>query len=506
MSFLATIVAQLPQAGFVRPHIDWHAVAPELVLVATGALVTIVDLIGLERVRRLIPILTGFSFLAALIPVLTLWSQSDDLPRSLWDGAYVVDHYSLILKGMFLLTGYVVVLLSTNYMAEGDYHDSEFYQLISASILGMLVMTSARDLISIFVALELLSIPAYLMAAWRKRDNESNEAGLKYLLMGVFASAIMMYGFSLLYGMTGTTKLIDIAAALPDNGSGPLLTMAIIFSIIGFGFKVSAVPFHTWAPDTYEGAPTPLTAFLAVASKAAGFVALMNLILVGLVNQANVIEPFIWVLSAATMTVGNLIALRQTNVVRMLAYSGIAQAGYIMAPLAVYSQNPDLAMQAVVNYLLIYAAMNLGAFAVVLAAARKTGSGDITSFGGLFGYAPGLTLAMTAFVFSLAGIPPVGGWWAKFQIFGVLAEGTTFAGITLAVILAVNSVVAAYYYLNIAKQMWFMPSPDGDTSPIVLPAPLQAAIGITLVLTLLLGTIALGPLSDMVKEATLALP
>ncbi|MEZ5343645.1 MAG: NADH-quinone oxidoreductase subunit N [Acidimicrobiales bacterium] len=472
MSFLATIVAQLPQAEFVRPHIDWHGVAPELVLVATSALVTIVDLIGLEKVRRLIPTLTGFAFLAALIPVLTLWSQSDDLPRSLWDGAYVVDHYALILKGLFLLIGYVVVLLSTTYMAEGDYHDSEFYQLISASVLGMLVMTSARDLISIFVALELISIPAYLMAAWRKRDDKSNEAGLKYLLMGVFASAILMYGFSLLYGMTGSTNLAVIAAKLPANESVPLVTLAIVFSIIGFGFKVSAVPFHSWAPDTYEGAPTPLTAFLAVASKAAGFVALMNLIMVGLAHQSDVVEPLLWVLSAATMTVGNLIALRQTNVVRLLAYSGIAQAGYIMAPLAVYSQNPDLAVQAVINYLLIYAAMNLGAFAVVLAAARKTRSGDITSFGGLFNYAPGLTLAMTAFLFSLAGIPPVGGWWAKFQIFGVLAEGTTFAGITLAVILAVNSVVAAFYYLNIAKQMWFMPAPDGDTSAIVVPPPL----------------------------------
>ena len=316
----------------------------------------------------------------------------------------------------------------------------------------------------------------------------------------------IMYGFSLLYGMTGSTQLSVIAAELPNTSSTPLVTLAVVFSIIGFGFKVSAVPFHTWAPDTYEGAPTPLTAFLAVASKAAGFVALMNLVMVGLLYQSNIIEPLMWVLSAVTMTVGNLIALRQTNIVRMLAYSGIAQAGYIMAPLAVYSQNPDLATQAIVNYLLIYAAMNLGAFAVVIAAARKTRSGDIASFGGLFNYAPGLTLAMTAFLFSLAGIPPVGGWWAKFQIFGVLAEGTTFAGISLAVVLAVNSVIAAFYYLNIAKQMWFMPAPDGDTSAVVIPPPLKAAIGITLLVTVLLGTIALGPLGDMVKEATLALP
>ncbi|MCP5032890.1 MAG: NADH-quinone oxidoreductase subunit N [Actinomycetia bacterium] len=497
---LPAALAQVEAVPFDRPAIDWHAAAPELVLLGWGALVTVIDIIGLEKVRRFMPPLTGIGFLLALIPVLTLWNDGAD--RIMFDGAYVVDQYSLVLKGLFLVAGYVVVLLSTNYMADGDYYDSEYYQLIAASILGMLIMTSARDLISIFVALELMSIPAYLMAAWRKRDLKSNEAGLKYMLMGVFASAIMLYGMSLLYGIAGDTRLEVIADAVGGDEAGAALTLAILFTIIGFGFKVSAVPFHTWAPDTYEGAPTPLTAFLAVASKAAGFVALVSIVIVAFPARADVVEPFIWVLAAATMTIGNLIAMRQTNIVRMLAYSGVAQAGYMLAPLAVFGSVPDSAREAIVTYLVIYAAMNLGAFAVVIATARKTGSSEISSFGGMLSYAPGLTAAMSIFLFSLAGIPPMGGWLAKWQVFSALLEPRTGAGVALAVVAAVNTVIAAFYYLNVAKQMWFMPAPDGDTSPIRIPAPLAVAVGITLVATMIAGVTGLVPdITNFVEAA-----
>ncbi|MGH1493640.1 MAG: NADH-quinone oxidoreductase subunit N [Acidimicrobiales bacterium] len=487
---------------FVRPDIDWHAFAPELVVLAWGALVTIIDLIWLERSRRFMPSLTGIGFLLAMIPILTLWDQGEDLPRVLFDGAYVVDHYSLVLKGLFLLSAYVVVLISTVYMAEGDYYDSEYYQLISAAVLGMLVMSSARDLVSIFIALELVSIPAYLMAAWRKRDLKSNEAGLKYMLMGVFASGIMLYGMSMLYGASADTRLEVIGQSLSENTTSPFIVLGAVFTIIGFAFKVSAVPFHTWAPDTYEGAPTPLTAFLAVSSKAAGFVGLMAIILFALPEVSNIVQPLMWVLAAATMTIGNLIALRQTNIVRMLAYSGIAQAGYMMAPLAVYGDVPDSVQSSIVTYLVIYAAMNLGAFAVVIVAARKTRSGEISSFGGMFRYAPGLTAAMTAFLFSLTGIPPMGGWWAKFQIFNALLEPGNLWGALLAVVAAVNSVVAAFYYLNVAKQMWFLPAPDNDHSPVRVPPTLVAAIALTLIFTLVSGLALLVPdITDFVELA-----
>ena len=481
------MLAQLAQeVDFVRPAIDWHAVAPELTLLAFGALVTVMDIVWLERGRRLTSSVASIALLVTMIPIITLALDGED--RVMFGGAFVVDNYALVMKAMFLLAGYVVVLLSTNYVAEGDYWENEYYGLLLSSILGMVLMASARDLITVFVALELLSIPAYMLATWRKRDLKSNEAGLKYYLMGVFASAIMLYGMSLLYGSAGSTLLTDINDAVSVDGSpSAIVVMGVIFVIIGFAFKVSAFPFHTWAPDTYEGAPTPVTAFLSVASKAAGFVALLNLLFVGFFGRDDVYEPLIWILAAASMTVGNLIALRQTNLVRMLAYSGVAQAGYMLAPLAVASDVGDAALTATVTYLLVYAAMNLGAFAIVLAVARKTRSAEIESFKGLFGYAPGLTIAMTVFLFSLAGIPPLGGWWAKFRVLQAVIDAESASGVVLGVFVAVNSVIALYYYARIGFGMWAEDAPDGDTTPIRVPASLVSALAITVALTIAFG-------------------
>jgi len=481
------MLAQLAQeVDFVRPAIDWHAVAPELTLLAFGALVTVMDIVWLERGRRLTSSVASIALLVTMIPIITLALDGED--RVMFGGAFVVDNYALVMKAMFLLAGYVVVLLSTNYVAEGDYWENEYYGLLLSSILGMVLMASARDLITVFVALELLSIPAYMLASWRKRDLKSNEAGLKYYLMGVFASAIMLYGMSLLYGGAGSTLLTDINNAVSVDGSpSAIVVMGVIFVIIGFAFKVSAFPFHTWAPDTYEGAPTPVTAFLSVASKAAGFVALLNLLFVGFFGRDDVYEPLIWILAAASMTVGNLIALRQTNLVRMLAYSGVAQAGYMLAPLAVASDVGDAALTATVTYLLVYAAMNLGAFAIVLAVARKTRSAEIDSFKGLFGYAPGLTIAMTVFLFSLAGIPPLGGWWAKFRVMEAVIDAESASGVVLGVFVAVNSVIALYYYARIGLGMWAEDAPDGDTTPIRVPASLVSALAITVALTIAFG-------------------
>ena len=473
-------------SGFVRPHVDFHAFAPELILTGTIVAVLLADLFTPTGKRGIVPQIAGIGLLASLIPVLTLAVDGTD--RLMFGGAYAVDNFSLVLKALFLLSGYVVVLLSTNYIAEGDYAEGEYYFLLLSSLLGMTIMASSRDLISIFVALELLSIPAYLLAGWRKRDLHGNEAGAKYYLMGVFASAVMLYGMSLLYGLAGSTKLSDIAAWVGHGDTRPMVTLAIVLVVVGFAFKVSAVPFHTWAPDTYEGAPTPITAFLAVASKTAGFVALLQLILVAFAGRTDVVGPLMWVLAALTMTVGNLIALRQTNIVRMLAYSGVAQAGFMLAPLAVVGTNPQGALHAVVTYLLIYAGMNLGAFAVVLAVARKTRSAEISTWGGLFEYAPGLTVLMTVFLFSLAGIPPLGGWLAKFVVFRALLQpDLTFGGVTLAVIVGVNSVIALYYYANIARQMWMNPVPDGDRTEVRIPLSLRAAMALSVVATVAFG-------------------
>src|SRR3954452_9902491 len=387
-------------SAFKAPFIDYHAIAPEIVLTAVLVIVLLVDLIVDETRKPLVTQIAGVGVLASLVPVLTLaLTGISDNPRVMFDGAYVVDTFSLVLKGLFIITTYVILLMSTNYIEEGDYYEGEYSFLLLSSLLGMVVMASARDLITIFVALELLSIPAYLLAGWRKRDLRSNEASLKYYLLGVLSAGVMLYGMSLLFGLTGTTLLTDIGKYVSGaGGDKAIVTVGIFFIIVGFAFKVSAVPFHFWAPDTYEGSPTPVTAFLSVASKTAGFVAMLELIYVGFFGRSQVWGLLFWILAALTMTVGNLVALRQTNIVRMLAYSSVAQAGYILVPFAVAGDNTKAAQTALtasIVYLLIYAAMNLGAFAVVIVVARKTRSGEISSYDGLFQYAPGLTLVMS---------------------------------------------------------------------------------------------------------------
>lgn len=487
------ITALLAQA-WQAPTIDWHAIAPELVLVAGINLVLFIDLWLDESKKWAMATLSGMVLLGAFVPVVTLAVVGGDVRDAIFDGRYMIDEYALVLKGLFLLVGYVVVLMSQTELEEGGYYQGEFYVLLLVSVLGMVMMASSRDLLSVFVALELLSIPAYMMAAWRKRDPKSNEAGVKYYLLGVFASGVLLYGMSLLYGTTGTTKLTEIGAALAVGDPSVMQVLAVVLVITGFAFKISAVPFHTWAPDTYEGAPTPVTAFLSVASKAAGFTALLTVLYLGLYGATGVHEPYIWVLAALTMTIGNVVALRQTNIVRMLAYSSVSQGGFILMPLAVMATDAaESALRAVVIYLLIYAFSNLGAFCVIMAVARKTRSGEISSFGGLMGYAPGLGVLMTVFLASLAGIPPLGIWIAKLQSFRALIDAGSTAAYALAVIAAVNTVIAAAYYMRVLRQIWMAPAPDGDTSPVVVPPPIRLALAITAG-----GTVVLGILPGLV--------
>ena len=483
MTLLTTVAAP-----WTAPTIDYHALAPEIVLAVGLTVVLLVDLFTTERNKWLLSVLTGFSLLGAVVPVLTL-AVHDNSVRSMFDGRYVVDEFSLVVKALFLLAGYVIVLLSSSHIEEGDYWRGEYWFLLLSSLLGMVMMASARDLVSVFVALEFLSIPAYMLAAWRKRDLKSNEAGVKYFLLGVFASAVMLYGMSLLYGVANSTLLVDIGKSIDLDGAfGAVQALAVVFVIVGFAFKVSAVPFHTWAPDTYEGAPTPVTAFLSVASKAAGFVALVVLMLTAFPEGRDVWQPFIWGLSALTMTVGNIFALRQTNFVRMIAYSSVSQGGFILMPLAVAGGAAgEAALRAVVVYLIVYAATNLGMFAVILAVSGKTRSGEISSLGGLFSYAPALGVLVTVFLASLAGIPPLGGWIGKFAAFQALLTDASPWAYALAVIGAVNSVIAFGYYGNVMREVWMRPVPDGDTTRIVTPSSLQLALGITAVATLVFG-------------------
>ncbi len=481
----------------MNPVFDWHALAPDIVLVGTIVLVLILDFALPERESWQTSRVSAFGVLGALIPIATLAENGTN--REMFGGAYVVDNYALALKAFFLVATYVTILLSVDYIEEGDYYRGEYYFLLLVSAFGMSIMASARDLITLFVALETISIPTYVLASWRKHDEKSNEAGIKYYLFGVLSSAVMLYGMSLIFGLAGSTKLLDIYRFVTTQDAPALLTVAIFLSLVGFAFKVSAVPFHFWAPDTYEGAPTPVTAFLSVASKAGGFVALLNIIFFGFygVNGSGTDAwwPVLWVLAAASMTLGNLTALRQTNLVRMLAYSSIAQAGFMLVPFAAAGiagaegnlDVADTSFGAVVIYLLIYGAMNLGAFAIVIAVARRTRSAEIPTYAGLFQTSPALALTMTAFLASLAGIPFFAGWFAKFVMFRAAIEAGGTWGVTLAVIAAVNSVIAFYYYVGVIRVMWFHDPADAHAGPVQIPPALAGAIGITAAVTVVIG-------------------
>ena len=447
------------------------------------------DLFIDERKKWMLTAISSFILLAAMVPVLML-ALSETEVRTMFDGRYVVDNFSLVMKAVFLLAGYVVVLLSSSHIEQGEYWRGEYWFLLLTSLLGMLMMASSRDLVSIFVALEFLSIPAYMLAAWRKRDPKSNEAGVKYFLLGVFASAVMLYGMSLMYGVANSTLLTEIGAKFTATGEfSSVHALAVVFVVVGFAFKVSAVPFHTWAPDTYEGAPTPVTAFLSVASKAACFVALVVLLYTAFPLAQDIWQPFILVLSALTMTIGNVLALKQHNIVRMIAYSSISQGGFVLMPLAVagLSGSGTTALRSVVLYMIVYAATNLGVFAIILAVSNKTRSGEVSSYGGLFSYAPALGVLMTLFLASLAGIPPFGGWIAKFVAFQSLIQSQSAWGYALAIVGAVNSVVAFGYYGNVMREIWMRPVPDNDTTAISVPGSLKLALVITAGATLVFG-------------------
>ncbi len=441
----------------MNPAIDYTAILPELIMAGTIVLVLVADAFLSLRRKWLSMPLAFAGVLASLIATLTLIGQD----RSTFDGAFVVDEFAILFKVFFLSVALLVLLISLRYFRDGRFYQGEYYFLLLTSFLGCLLMPSSRDLLLLFIALELVSAPGFLIAAFRKSDPRSNEAGIKFFLIGVLSTAVMLYGMSLIYGVTGSLNLSEIGGALSEplrEGQDALVLASILFVVAGFAFKVSAVPFQFWAPDTYEGAPVPVAAFLATASKAAGFAGLLQLMFVAFPAQHEFWTPIFAVLSILTMTIGNFIALQQRQVVRLLAYSSIAQAGYMLLPFALVSADPGInqdAFAAAVTYILIYAVMTLGAFAVVIGMAKESRGLLISDFAGLSRRAPVMAVAMTIFMVSLAGIPPTAGFWAKFLVFqvGIQRGGI---GTALAIIMVVNSVLSLVYYLAVPKEMLFV--------------------------------------------------
>jgi NADH-quinone oxidoreductase subunit N len=482
------------------PDIDYHALLPEIILATTVLVTLVVDIT--TRKKYLVAVTAMVGMFAAFIPVLTLafcgsldFCTVTGADRVMFDGSYVVDSFSLVLKGVFIFAAFIALLLSVGYLESDRYYEGEYYFLLIASALGAVVMASSRDFVTMVVALELVSGPAFLLAGWRKGDPRSNEAAIKFFISGVLALALLLMGVSLVYGLTGTQQFDQLAAVSADVADIPLFTMGVIFILLGFGFKVSAVPFHFWTPDTYEGSPSPVTAWLAVGSKGAGFVGLLTVAYLAFPTVTDVWGPVLWLVSFLSMTIGNIVAIKQTNVLRLLGYSSIAQAGFMLAPFgaAAASGSDDLAQAfwATVTYFVIYAVMTLGAFAAVIIVGSRVGSYELKDWGGLISWAPGLSVALAIFFMSLAGIPPLAGWFAKFAMFQATIGVGNWWGYSIAIAAALNAVIAFVYYAKVVKVTFMDPVPEGvDIEALErteVPGPIAFAVGLTAFGVILLG-------------------
>lgn len=456
-----------------QPSVNWHALAPELVLAGAACFVLIADLFLPRGAKWVAMPLSAAGIIGTLAAVVSL-AGNDVITLG---GSFEIDSFALLFKGLFCVIGLIVLAISFHYFRAGHPYQGEYYFLMLCSLLGGVVMSSSRDLVSLFIAIELISIPAIIMVALRKGDPKSNEAALKFFLFSVMSSAVMLYGMSLIYGVTGATQLDAIRSSIGDGGDDPITVLSVFFVVVGFAFKISAVPFHFWAPDTYEGAPSPVAAFLSTASKIGGFVGLLVLMFKAFPEVADNWRPAFAVLAVLTMTVGNLVALRQQHIIRLLAYSGIAQSGYVLVAFALVDpespQETGRAFAAAVIYLAIYALMDLGAFAAAVAFARRGGTYFIDDYSGLWQRSPALAVLLAGFLISLAGVPPMAGMWAKIFVFAATLQAEIY---WLAVVMGVNAVIAAFYYLAVVKRMFF-DAPE-LTEPIEVPLLLRAAMGL----------------------------
>ncbi|NPA90837.1 MAG: NADH-quinone oxidoreductase subunit N [Chloroflexi bacterium] len=433
---------------------------PELILLVTALVVIFVDLYA--RRRTALGLLPGLSIVGLALSFLAVFAQWGT--REVVAQTLAADTFAAFFKMVAAVAVILVVLASVRYMRARTRYVGEFYAFLLVATLAVYIAVSARDLITLYLGLETLSIVSYVLTGFLRDDKRSNEAAIKYFLYGAVASAIMLYGFSLLYGVTGTTDLQEIARRLLNGDV--LVNMewlawpAIVLVTVGFAFKASLVPFHQWAPDAYEGAPTPVTMFLSTVSKATGFAVMARMFLVAMPALQSSWTALLYGLAVLTMTLGNLIALRQTSVKRMLAYSSIAHAGFILMGLVAVTTalgQPFNGLDGVLMYVVAYAFTNAGAFAVVAAVEDGTGGATLDHFAGLVGRAPFLAAAMLIFLLSLAGVPPLAGFAAKLFVFAPVVRQEYYV---LAVVALINAVLAAGYYLKVVKQMFFVEEPE----------------------------------------------
>jgi NADH-quinone oxidoreductase subunit N len=438
------------------PHIDWAGLSPLVALLGAATLVLLLGLLRPRAVREvLVPALALAGFLAAI--GLGIWQYGEQ--KDLVAGALRLDDLTIVLSFVFSAGGAAAVLLSWRAVAPREAAHGEYFALMLTSAAGMWVLVAAQNLVTLFLGLELLSIPLYVLCATEMRRATSLESGLKYLIIGSVGSATLLYGLAFLYGATGSTDFSGIARAAGDVSNDPLLLTGIALSLVGLAFKASVAPFHQWTPDVYEGAPTPVTAFMAVATKAAAFGAFVRLFDVALLDASGDWAPALAALATITIVVGNVGALGQSSLKRLMAWSSVAQAGYMLAGVVVATQ---LGVQATVFYLGVYLMMNLAAFAVIVIRERETGLGDdIASVQGLGAQRPLLAMAMTLAMLGLAGIPATAGFIGKFYLIDAAIDGD-YAW--LGVVIVIGSMISLAYYLRVVAAMWMAEAPVAGTA------------------------------------------
>lgn len=480
----------------VIPAVNWSVIGPELILSLMAMLLLLVNVLAKKAAGGVIPYLSLAGVIIALFFCISLWGHS----QYAFNRMVVQDNYSLFFKIIFLITAGLSILISIRFLKREGFEYGEYYVLLLFATVGMMLMASAADLIIIFLGLETFSLAIYVLAGFFRTQPKSNEASLKYFLLGAFSTGFLLYGIALIYGATGTTNLKGIHEFVSKIHflTDPLLLIGMGLLIVGFGFKVASVPFHMWTPDVYEGAPTSVTAFMSVGAKAAGFAAFLRVFLYSMSPLQADWVWILWVLAVLTMTLGNLVAIAQKNIKRMLAYSSIAHAGYILVAMVAAS---ELSTPSILYYLLAYAFMNLGAFGVVILYGRKGEENIlINDYSGMASKYPLLAAAMAIFMFSLAGIPPTAGFVGKFYIFSAAIK----AGyIGLAIIGVLNSALSVYFYLRVTVMM-YMRNPEKEQASLEMCPALVVALVIAVFGTLQMGIIPSQYL-NLARQSILAL-
>jgi NADH-quinone oxidoreductase subunit N len=456
------------------------SIFPEILILILAGFILIFDLIWSETSKRALGWVTSGGLIIILALNLALGRPGEG-SEMVWGGMLRFDWLTTIFKCLFIFGAAITALFSME--IDELAQKGEFYLLLLISTIGMSLMAGSSDLIMLFLAIETTSIPLYILAGFFKRDDKSVESGFKYLLFGALTSTLMLYGFSLLYGFSGTTSFSGLAQAISSRAIAPVgLFGSLVLILVGFSFKISAVPFHFWAPDVYEGAPTPVAGFLSTASKAAGFAVLVRVLTMVFPEISANWQIFVAIVATATMTLGNFIALAQKNIKRLLAYSSIAHAGYMLVGVAA---NSELGSAGVTLYLFAYLVTNLSAFGIVAAFWKKTRSDEIQDYAALSRRSPYLALAMLIAFLSLAGMPPFGGFIAKVLVFAAAVKSNM---IWLAFIGILNSIVGLYYYLVVLKVVYLFRSEEED-QPVTLPRTYKIALTILSFGILLIGAL-----------------